>query len=366
MLSTMDRDSIDSVLRSLRRVNLQGSLFGQTVAIRFGLTESDIEALEVLIDSGAATAGRLSELMGLTTGAVTRVIDRLEQAGYVRRMPDPSDRRRVIVEVVPDKVAAVEATMARVGEASAPEIGHYSEAELAVINDFLTRMAAITREEATALRERAPDADTSGPAEHTAPIGGLTSARLLFRSGANELLVRGSSTLDDLYRARFEGPVPQVRLRDGTVTVQYKGFGRPWDWRKRNANVALNASLPWAVEVVGGANKLTGDLEALDLRSFDLTGGADSLRLTLGRPKGDVPIRLVGGANKVRIDRPTGVAVRLRVMGGAAGIDLDRQRLGATGGPTVLESTGAASADDRYEVEITGGVVKVQIGEAGG
>src|SRR3954471_7025134 len=113
MLSTMNRESIDSVLRSLRRVNLQGQFFGQTVAIRFGLTESDVEALEVLIDTGAATAGRLSELMGLTTGAVTRVIDRLEQAGYVRRVPDPADRRRVIVQPVPEKLAAVEAMMSR-------------------------------------------------------------------------------------------------------------------------------------------------------------------------------------------------------------------------------------------------------------
>ena len=71
----MDR-RIESVIRSLRRVNLQGSLFGQTVAIRFGLTESDVEALEVLLETGSATAGRLSELMGLTTGAVTRVIER--------------------------------------------------------------------------------------------------------------------------------------------------------------------------------------------------------------------------------------------------------------------------------------------------
>ena len=55
----MNRDNIDSVLRSLRRVNIQGSFFGQTVAIRFGLSESDIETLEQLIDTGAATAGRL-------------------------------------------------------------------------------------------------------------------------------------------------------------------------------------------------------------------------------------------------------------------------------------------------------------------
>ena len=98
----MNRQNIDSVLRSLRRVNLQGSFLGQTVAVRFGLSESDIETLEQLIDMGATTAGRLSEITGLTSGAVTRVIDRLEQAGYVRRIPDPADRRRVIVEVVPE------------------------------------------------------------------------------------------------------------------------------------------------------------------------------------------------------------------------------------------------------------------------
>ena len=53
----MNRETIDTVVRSLRRVNLQGSFFGQTVAIRFGLSESDVEAIEVLLDTGAATAG---------------------------------------------------------------------------------------------------------------------------------------------------------------------------------------------------------------------------------------------------------------------------------------------------------------------
>ena len=51
LLSTMNRTNIDSVIRSLRRVNYQGSFFGQTVAIRFGLSESDVEALELLIDT---------------------------------------------------------------------------------------------------------------------------------------------------------------------------------------------------------------------------------------------------------------------------------------------------------------------------
>src|SRR5260370_41702752 len=92
----MNRENVDSVLRALRRVNIQGSFFGQTVAIRFGLSESDIETLEALIEMGASTAGRLSELTGLTSGAVTRGLDRLEQAGSLRPGPAPADRRPVV------------------------------------------------------------------------------------------------------------------------------------------------------------------------------------------------------------------------------------------------------------------------------
>ena len=356
----MNRESIDSVLRSLRRVNLQGSLFGQTVAIRFGLSESDIEALEVLIDTGAATAGKLSDLTGLTTGAITRVIDRLEQAGYVRRVPDPTDRRRVIVELVPERMSAVEATMTRVTDRSASEIGHYSEAELAVINDFLGRMAAITHAEATALRDT-PPATTDETSEHAAPIGGLDRARLLVKSGAHELLLRGATNIDDLYRARFDGRVPQVRLRDGVVTMQFKG-GWQWDGRERRADVSLNAAIPWDVEVVGGASKLQGKLSSLDLRSFSLTGGVDQLRLTLGSPTGDVPIRFTRGANSIRIERPAGVPVRLTLTGGAGRIDFDGQRLGGTG-DTVLETAGASRAEDRYSIDIQGGAGKIAVTE---
>src|SRR3954463_690748 len=140
-MSTMDRNQIDSVIRSLRRGNLQGSFFCQTVAIRFGLSESDVEALELLLDTGAATAGRLSEVMGLTTGAVTRVIDRLEQAGYVRRHTDPADRRRVVVEVVPERIATVQTLLDSLERASAEEIDRYTPEQLVLINEFLTRMA---------------------------------------------------------------------------------------------------------------------------------------------------------------------------------------------------------------------------------
>ena len=361
----MDRKNVDSVLRSLRRVNIQGSFLGQTVAVRFGLSESDIETLEELIDMGATTAGKLSEVTGLTSGAVTRVIDRLEQAGYVRRIPDPTDRRRVIVEVIPEKVANIRITLDRVESKGAEEMSEYSDAQLALINDFLEKMERVNREEAESLRQSREVATDGSPtsSEHVAPIGGLERARLAFRSGANELLLRGSSAFGDLYHAKFEGQVPHVRLRDGVVSVQYKGRFGGWDWRERRADVALNATLPWDIEVVGGANRLQGKLSGLDLRSFETSGGVNQLRLTVGPPTGTVPIRLNGGIHDFRLERPLGSAVRLKLNGGAGSVELDRQRLGATGGGTVLESSGAGSAADRFEVEINGGASKIAITE---
>jgi DNA-binding MarR family transcriptional regulator len=356
----MNRDNIDSVIRSLRRVNLQGSFFGQTVAIRFGLSESDIETLEALIDMGASTAGRLSEVTGLTSGAVTRVIDRLEQSGYVRRVPDPSDRRRVIVEVVPEKVAAVQSTLGRIGQASAEEIGRYTDAQLALINDFLIRMEQITRTEATTLREHPEDrADGERSSEHSAPLGGLTSARLQIRSGLSEVRLRAGDVPSQLYRAEFEGATPQVRLRDGRVLVQYRGL--PFDWRKRKATIGLNPTIPWSIEILGGVQRIEADLREVDASRFELTGGTERVQLLLGQPSGQAVVRFVGGASTIRLERPAAVPVRLSIVGGSGQVDLDGTRLGQKGGMATVESPGFGGAKHRYEVEVVGGSKAVEI-----
>ena len=64
--------------------------------------------------------------------------------------------------------------------------------------------------------------------------------------------MRGVGRHDELYRALFDGPVPSVRLREGTVTIQYKGGGLPWDWRKRKRDLTLNSTIPWDIELTGG------------------------------------------------------------------------------------------------------------------
>jgi DNA-binding MarR family transcriptional regulator len=360
----MNRDAaVDAVVRALRRVNFQGTLFGQRVAIQLGLSESDIHALETLIDTGAATAGRLAEVMNLTTGAVTRVIDRLEQAGYVRRVPDPADRRRVVVEPVPEKVAAIESLLDRIAHASEEEIARYTEAQIELISEFLSRMEALTREETDRLRDAPPGgADGTLHAEHAAPLGGLTGARLAFRSGASELVLAAAGDLSELYRASFEGAVPQVRVRDGTVSVQYRGM--PFDWRKRSADITLNASIPWDIEIHGGASSVTGRLVGLDLRSFEFTGGSSRLDLSLGRARGVVPVRMTGGASEARIERPRGVGVRLTTRGGTGRVEFDAQRMSGAAGVVTFES--ANIGPDHFAVELTGGVGRIEVRESAG
>jgi DNA-binding MarR family transcriptional regulator len=356
----MKRDNIDNVLRSLRRVNLQGSFFGQTVAVRFGLSESDIETLEALIDLGATTAGRLAELTGLTSGAVTRVIDRLEQSGYVRRVPDPADRRKVIVEVVPEKVAAVQSTLNRVGAAGAEEIGRYTDAQLALISDFLTRMEQITRDEATNLREH-PDERSESEllSEHSASLSGLTSARLFIRSGLSEVRLRSGAPTGELYRAEFQGATPQVRLRDGRVIVQYRGL--PFDWRKRKATFGLNTTIPWSIEIVGGVGRVEADLRSVDVSKFELTGGTETFQLELGTPRGETGVRIVGGARTIRLERPSTVPVRLSLHGGTGQVLLDGTSLGEKGGKATMGSPGWDPAKDRYNVEVVGGSKSIEI-----
>lgn len=83
-----------------RRLGAQTVLVSDLVATRVGLNSTDLECLDLLYLAGATTAGRLAAHTGLTSGATTAAIDRLEQAGFVVRRRDADDRRVVLVEVV--------------------------------------------------------------------------------------------------------------------------------------------------------------------------------------------------------------------------------------------------------------------------
>jgi DNA-binding MarR family transcriptional regulator len=90
---------IEELIREFRVSGNQDNAFDSLAAERLGVGETDLRCLNIIENSGGLTAGELASQAGITAGAVTGVIDRLERAGYARRVSDPGDRRRVRVLV---------------------------------------------------------------------------------------------------------------------------------------------------------------------------------------------------------------------------------------------------------------------------
>ena len=116
-------------------------VFHETVGRLLGLTAVERKCLDVLARIGPVTAGGIAEHTGLTTGAVTGLIDRLQSAGYVERATDPTDRRRVLVSLRPDSRLnqVMPVVFGPLGVDMAALTGRYQPEELLVIADFLRR-----------------------------------------------------------------------------------------------------------------------------------------------------------------------------------------------------------------------------------
>ena len=121
---------------AMRRSSGQGAIFSQTVAGKAGISSSDLECLDFLNLEGRVTAGRLAEVTGLTTGAITGVVDRLEKAGLVRRERDDSDRRKVFIATVPENIAEVGKFYEPMQRAILQDWETYSDAELRLLLRF--------------------------------------------------------------------------------------------------------------------------------------------------------------------------------------------------------------------------------------
>lgn len=107
-----------------------------------GLHPTDLYALNTLELSGSLTAGALAEQTGLTTGATTRLIDRLERGGYVRRVADPTDRRRIVIEAVPDRTFDADDIFGPARRRLAEVFASYNADQLKILLDYFERAAA--------------------------------------------------------------------------------------------------------------------------------------------------------------------------------------------------------------------------------
>jgi DNA-binding MarR family transcriptional regulator len=139
---------------AVRKTGSLMQLMGQAAADRIGINATDLNCLNILSFSGQMTAGELARATGLTTASITGVVDRLEQAGFVRRERDVHDRRRVVIHLVTDKA------LGTVAPVFGPLMGawqrladRYTDEDLRLIVGFYGEMEQVIREHLVRLRE---------------------------------------------------------------------------------------------------------------------------------------------------------------------------------------------------------------------
>ena len=140
----------------MRALSTEIDRLDQAAADRFGLNRTDMRALDIL-SNGPLAPSALAQRLGITTGGLTSVVDRLEKAGYVRRRNDPRDRRRQVVETTEATVARGREVFQGLIEATTQFLSTYTDEQLLLINDFLTRMGRLTTAYAETLSGRGPD-----------------------------------------------------------------------------------------------------------------------------------------------------------------------------------------------------------------
>jgi len=142
------------------RFSLAVVMYHAAVAERVGLNVTDHKCLGLLLENDALTPGALASQAGLSSAAVTTVLDRLERAGFVRREPDPKDRRRTVLRVNHEKVdAEITPLMASFQAAMGRLMSGYTPEQAAAIVDFLVKCTDLFRAEAARLREGGERAD---------------------------------------------------------------------------------------------------------------------------------------------------------------------------------------------------------------
>jgi DNA-binding MarR family transcriptional regulator len=146
-------EQIGELIREFRISGNLDDAFDNLATQRLGVNETDLHCLNIIENAGGVTAGELAAQSGLTTGAVTGVIDRLEKKGFARRVSDPSDRRRVKVEVTKAFYARAEKIWGPVAADWAAALERFSGEQLDGFDRFLRTTNEITRRHLDRLRE---------------------------------------------------------------------------------------------------------------------------------------------------------------------------------------------------------------------
>ncbi|WP_035841170.1 MarR family winged helix-turn-helix transcriptional regulator [Kitasatospora azatica] len=152
----MTREALLAELRAeSRRYVASYVLFNQAVADHLGLHPTDVQCLSLLsLEPEAVTTGQIAELTGLTSGSATRLVDRLERAGYVTRERDSQDRRRVLVQLVPEAMTRFGALWQELAVDWDALFDGDTEAELGLLIRHMRRTTELGRRQVARLAAR--------------------------------------------------------------------------------------------------------------------------------------------------------------------------------------------------------------------
>ncbi|MEV7807058.1 MarR family transcriptional regulator [Microbispora sp. NPDC088329] len=133
------------------------TLFNQAMADRIGLHPTDVQCIALLdLEPGPVTTGEIARLTGLASGSASRLVDRLEKAGFVQRQPDPHDRRRALVALTPDAATRIAKAWETPGKAFGATLERYTDEQLEIIADYLQQAGEVGREQARRLTAETP------------------------------------------------------------------------------------------------------------------------------------------------------------------------------------------------------------------
>jgi hypothetical protein len=236
-----------------------------------------------------------------------------------------------------------------VGKAWDEVASRYDDKQIAFLLEFLKHSNELSRKELVRLQE-APSGEGG---IFSAPLEDQESGRLVVSCGISRLSLRADNRIAELYQARFEGPLPNVKTKEGAVTIRYPRRLLRLGEKQGAAEVALSAAIPWRIVIQGGAAEVAAELGGLDLAALVVKGGFSMIRLDLPAPSGVVPIQISGGASEITVRRPAGVAARAHFKGWVSELVFDDQTFSGVGNNVRLQSPGFDPTASSYDIEVT-------------
>jgi hypothetical protein len=211
----------------------------------------------------------------------------------------------------------------------------------------------------TVLATACGPADAATPHTSSLPGDGHSHATLAVLTGTAALHVGVANLGADGPLVRVStppaDPPPQLREPAGNTVVYLTAKGAS------AVTVTLNAAVTWQLDLAGGTTRTVADLRGARLTGINVTAGSDILDLLLPRPRGDVPVRMAGGASQFLLSLPKGTQARVTAAGGAGEISLEgRDYVGVAGG-SVFTTHGWTAGAAGFDIDATAGAARVAV-----